>query len=69
MYALLQKVLKLVPLTATGLEVYVVTMTTVISNSCASLVETLNHMKSLKLKDFLGENVSDFCDTILVDSE
>ena len=60
--ALLQKVLKLVLLTETGPEFYVATMNTIIYDSYDSLVETLNHMKSLKLKDHLGENVADFCD-------
>ena len=46
---LLRKVLTLVPLTATGPEVYVATMTTIISNSYYSLVDTLKHMKNLKL--------------------
>ena len=54
---LLRKVLKLVPLKATGPEVYVATMTTVLSDSYDSLVDTLNHMKSLKLKDNPGRNV------------
>ena len=40
---LLWKVVTLVPLTATGPEVYVATMNTIISNSCYSLVDTLNH--------------------------
>ena len=52
--AILQKVLKLVPLTETGPKVYVATMTTVLYHSCYYFVETLNHMKSLKLKDYLG---------------
>ena len=67
--ALLQKVLKLVLLTETGPEFYVATMNTIIYDSYDSLVETLNHMKSLKLKDHLGENVTDYCDTILVYAE
>ena len=66
---LLQKVLKLVPMKETGPEFYVVIMITVISDSYASLVETLNHRKSIKLNDLPGENVADFCDTILVDDE
>ena len=41
-------------------------MNTVISGYYYSLVETLNHMKSLKLKDCLGENVADCYDVILV---
>ena len=56
---ILQKVLKLVPLTATGTEVYVATMTTVIYDSYYSLVGTLNHMHNIKLKDHPGENVAD----------
>ena len=68
-YDLLQKVLKLVPLIATGTEVYVDTVITIISDSYASLVETLNHMKSLKLKDHPVENVTDCCDAIFVDDE
>ena len=52
---LLQKVLTLGPLKATGPEVYVATMTNVLSDSYNYLVDTLNHMKSLELKDHLGE--------------
>ena len=66
---LLQKVLTLVPLTATGPEVFVITMTTFLSDSYDALEETLNHMKSLKLKSYPGENNSDCCAEILVDSE
>ena len=66
---LLQKVLTLVPLTATGPEVFVTTMTTFISDSYDSLEETLTHMKSLKLKSYPWENVTDFCAAILVDFE
>ena len=64
-YALIHKVLKLVPLKATRPGVYVATMTTIISDSYASLVETLNHIKSLKIKYPPGENVIDCCDAIL----
>ena len=67
--ALLQKVLKLVPLTATGPAVYVDTTTNIISDYYDSLVKTLNHMKSLKLKDHPGENVVDCCHAILIDAE
>ena len=49
-YDILQKVLKSVPLTATRHEVYVIIMNTVLSDSYASLKETLNHLKSIKLK-------------------
>ena len=66
---LLQKVLTLVLLTATGPEVFVSTMTTFFSDSFDSLEETLNHMKSLKLKSYPGENVTDCCAAILVDAD
>ena len=66
---LLQKVLTLVPLTATGPEVFVATMTKFLSDSYDALEETLNHMKILKLKSYPGENVTDFCAAILMDSE
>ena len=66
---LLQKVLTLVPLTATVHEVFIATMTTFISDSYDALEETLNHMKSLKLKIYPGENVTDCCEAILVDTE
>ena len=55
---LLQKVLTLVPLTATGPEVFVATMNKFLSDSYDALEETLTHMKSLKLKIYLGENVT-----------
>ena len=54
--ALLQKVLKLVPLKATGSELYVFTMTIVISYSYDDLEETLNHMNSLKLNNHICGN-------------
>ena len=52
---LLQKVLTLVPLTATGPGFFVATMTTFLSNSYDCLEETLTCMKSLKLKLSRGE--------------
>ena len=66
---ILQKLLTLVPLTATGPEVFVATMATFIFDSYDSLEDTLNHMKSLKLKSYPGENVKYFCAAILVDAE
>ena len=66
---LLQKVLTLVPLTATVHEVFFAIMTTFLSDSYDALEETLNHMKSLKLKIYPGENVTDCCAAILVDAE
>ena len=59
---LLQKLLTLVTLTATGPEVFVATMTTFLSGSYDSLEETITHMKSLKLKSYPGENVTDCCE-------
>ena len=44
-------------------------MTNVLSYYYDYLMNTMNHMKSIKLKDHLGENVSDCCDAILVDAE
>ena len=66
---LLQEVLTLVPLTATGPEAFVATMTTFLSDSYDDLEETLTHMKILKLKRYPGENVIDWCASILVDAE
>ena len=57
------------PLTATGPEVYVTTINTVLSDYDYSLVDTLNHMKSLKLKDHPGGDVTDYCDEIMVNME
>ena len=66
---LVQKVLKMVPLMATGPEVYDATTTTVLSNLYDDLGETLNHLKSLKLMSYPGGDVSAYCDVILVDDE
>ena len=44
-------------------------MTTVLSDFYYSLVDTLNHMNSLKLKDHPGGGVADCCDSILVNVE
>ena len=46
---LLQKVLTLVPLTATGPGVYVAIMTTFLSDSYDALEETLNHMNQREM--------------------
>ena len=51
---LLQKVLTLLPLTATEPEVFVATVTKFLSDSYDALEETLNHMNSLKLKSYPG---------------
>ena len=55
---ILKKVLALLPLTTTGTEVFVPTITTFLSNSYYVLEETLTHMKSLKLKSYPGDNVT-----------
>ena len=57
------------PLTATRPEVFVATMTTFLSDSYDALEENLTHTKSLKLKSYLEENVTDFCAAILVDDD
>ena len=67
--ALIYKVLKLVLMSATGPEVYVTTMTSILSAYYDHLMDTLNHTKSLKLKDHPGENFADCCGAILVDAE
>ena len=59
----------MVPLTATGPEVYVATMNTIISDSYYYLVDTLNHTKNLKLKDHPGRDATDCYDAILVNME
>ena len=60
-YDILQKVMKLVALTETVSEFYVDTM---LSGSYAFLIDTNNHMNSIKLKDYMVEIVTDFCDAI-----
>ena len=65
----LQKVLTLVPLTATRHEVFIATVTTFISNSYDDLEDTLTHTNSLKLKSYPGENITDCCTLILEDAE
>ena len=44
-------------------------MTTFLSDSYDALEDTLNNIKSHKLKSYPGENVTDFCAAILVDNE
>ena len=64
---LLQKVLTLAPLKATGPGVFVFTMTTFLSISYYDLEDTFNHMNSLKIKSYPGDNVAYLCTGILVD--
>ena len=59
----------MVPMTATGTEVYVTTTTPIISDSYYSLVDTLNLMNNLKLKDNPGRDVADCYDAILENVE
>ena len=66
---LIQRVPTLVPMTTTRPEVYIETMTIFLSYSCISLEETINHLKSIKLKSYPRENVAYLCDEILVDVE
>ena len=51
---LLQKVLTLVLLTEIGNDVFVAIMNTFLSDSYDDLEETLNNIKSLKLKSYTG---------------
>ena len=67
--ALLHKVLALVPLTATGPEVFVATMNKFLSIPYGDFWETLAHMNSLKLNSYPGENIKYFCAAILLDVE
>ena len=61
---LLQKVLSLVPLTATGPEVFVATMTTFFSDYYDALEETLTHMKSLLKNLYRGERYRLLCSNL-----
>ena len=55
----LQKLLALVMLTATGPEVFVATITTFLSDSYDAMEQNFTNMKSLKLKSYPGDNVTD----------
>ena len=57
------------PLTATGPEVFITTMTTFLSDSYNALEDNPTHMNSFKLKSYPGKNVMDWCAAILVDAE
>ena len=54
---------------ATGPEAFVTTKTKFLSNYYDALEETLTNTKSLKLKNYPGENITYFCASILVDAE
>ena len=66
---LLQKVLKLVLLTATVPNVYITPMTNFLSDSYNVLDENIDNLNSIKLKIYLGENFIDCCDEICFDAE
>ena len=57
------------PLTATGTEVFVYTMTKFLFDSYDDLEDTITQIKSLKLKSYPGENITDCYTVILVDAE
>ena len=67
--ALLYKVLKLVPRTATVPEIYVATTTAVIYNYYGDTEGSPKQLNSLKLRSYPGDNVAYCCAVILVDSE
>ena len=56
-------------LTTTGPDIYVATMTICITDSYDGLEETLNHIKSLNISIYPGENITDYCDEIFVDAD
>ena len=59
----------MIPLTATGPEVYVVTTTAFFSDSHDDLYETIVHIKSLKIKSYPGENITYLYTVVLVDDD
>ena len=65
----IQKVVTLVLMTETIPKVYDNTMINVLPNPYDGLEETLTHSSSLKLKSWIGENVTYLCAAILIDSE
>ena len=50
-------------------KVHFTTMEMVLYNIYDYLEGTLNHLKSFKLKSYLGDNFAYFCAAILVDAE
>ena len=61
--SLLQKVLTMVPLTATR------PMTNFLSNLYDDLEGSITHLNIIKRKSYLGDNVTDFCALVLVYAE
>ena len=66
---LLHKVLTLVLMTSTRPEIFFATMTTLIYDYYNDLEESLTQMKSINIKSYPRENVTDCCEAILVDAE
>ena len=62
---MLEKVLREVPMSASGPEVYVAIMTVCFSDSFEALEETKNELRKMKLTDFAGENVVDCAAKVL----
>ena len=62
---MLKKVLREVPMNATGPEIYIAIMTVCFSDSYEALEETKAELRNMKLTDFPGENVVDCCEKIL----
>ena len=57
------------PLAATGPKIYATNTTTALSDSYNNVQDTINYLRSIKLKIYQGENVTYFCAEILVDAE
>ena len=56
-------------MTSDGPELYVATMTTFLSDYYDDLEDTLNNLESININIYSEENVTDWRDAILVDSE
>ena len=66
---ILQKVLTLLMIKLTGPEFYVSTAITILSYYYDAFDENLNHLESLNFNIHMEENVTDYCNKILVDDE
>ena len=64
-HELLAKFLRYVPITASGPEIFMATVTVCFSDSYDALEQTKIELKTIKLKDFPGENVQDCVAKIL----
>ena len=56
------------PLAATGPKIYATNTTTALSDSYNNVQDTINYLRSIKLKIYQGENVTYFCAAVLVDA-